>query len=155
MKRVPLGQVLSATAVVLSLGFVGYELRQNAAVARGAAYQAFVTELNDIYSVVNSDAEYLEMSMRIFSSEDPGRAEFERLARFKLTINLLASLRLYESLHLQVEEGVLPPESLRLMSGSDWDNRFTLETWPNIRRNFGDRFVEHFEEVSGFSEADS
>ena len=47
MDRKSVGQILATGSVVLSLVFVGYELRQSKAVARMAAYHDFMAGINE------------------------------------------------------------------------------------------------------------
>ncbi len=49
-----IGQTISAVAVVLSLIYVGLQIKQNTTTTQAASAQAYATDINDIVGLINS-----------------------------------------------------------------------------------------------------
>ena len=147
--RISLGQVLAAASVVLSLLFVAYEIRQNTAVARIAAAQAFTQHIIDLNQVLIAD-DMSELNSRIL--EGAVRSEFTPSERFKLDMAMLSLLRVWESSYRGVEAGILDREVLDPIGGagpSPFGVAYFLESWPNYRGAFTEDFASYFEEQRG------
>lgn len=61
--------ILSAAAVVLSLAFVGYEIRQNTAMMRGATMQSISDTYVDYVTAIGADPELAELFRRFHAGE--------------------------------------------------------------------------------------
>ena len=104
-----LGQLLAAAGVVVSLIFVGYEIRQNTAVARSAAAQAFTQQIIDINAIIVS-GDMPQINARLEAGGK--RADFTPEEQFILDINLISLVRVWESLFRSVQEGIVEQELL-------------------------------------------
>ena len=139
-----IAEAIGVLALVLSLVFVGLEIRQNNSIARAAAYQ----------SIGITTA---EMWMNIAFEEDAARAAWltpiDSLDAMGWVIQngvWTAWTRMTETLLLQVEQGLLPQDALdRLGYGSFNqvlnDPQFAC-LWPGIKRSLAASTVAFIEE---------
>ena len=137
--------VVGVLGIVLSLIFVGYEVRQNTKVARAEAYRAFVGEVNDWYALA-SEPEFNDLFERL---NQEGLGSLTGPERNPLFLNTMIIFRVYEGLHKEVGEGVLDESALMLLSRSAWDWSWMQELWPEISRNLTPDFVSYAEAVHG------
>jgi hypothetical protein len=74
--RLSLQQAVAALSVVLSLVFVGYEIRQNTQVARGAAVEASIDQTRYTWVVVSTvritENRFRQMQMGVIDDGDLG-----------------------------------------------------------------------------------
>ena len=70
-RRKGMRDTLAAVGVVLSLIFVGYELRQNTQVARAAAVQAIADQSLEVILAWTSDAESLRLLRHVLDGATP------------------------------------------------------------------------------------
>jgi hypothetical protein len=139
------GQIFAAAGVVVSLMFVGYEIRQNTAVARAAAAQAFTQQLIDINAIIVS-GDMPQINTRLESGET--RSRFTPEERFVLDINLISLVRVWESLFRSVQEGIIEQDLLEPMARRGQNPFFTpyfTESWSRYRSTFSEDFVAYFE----------
>jgi hypothetical protein len=55
-----IAELVGITAIVVSLGFVGYELRQSTAIARSDAYSSFSSQFLDLATSAAMDSSSLQ-----------------------------------------------------------------------------------------------
>jgi hypothetical protein len=104
-KRAPIiAQVLSASAVVLGLVFVGYELRQNTAIMRGATMQAISDKYVD-YVTTLVESVPADLMRRVHSGETT--ENFTPLENTQINILLNAFVQMLENSFLQHREGLV------------------------------------------------
>lgn len=140
-----LGQLLAAAGVVVSLTFVGYEIRQNTAVARSSAAQAFTQQIIDINAIIVS-GDMPKFNTRLMSGK--GRSDFTPEEQFILDINLISLVRVWESLFRSVQEGIVEQELLEPMAKRGQTPFFTTyftQSWPIYKDTFSEDFVTYFE----------
>ena len=99
-----IAQVLSASAVVLSLVFVGYELRQNTAMMRGSTMQAISDKYVD-YVTALVDPVPADLMRRVHSGETT--ENFKPLENTQITIMFNAFVQMLENSFLQHREGLV------------------------------------------------
>jgi hypothetical protein len=104
-----LGELAAAIAVVISLIFVGFEIRQNSTIVQSAAAQAVHVNFANWYTAAQSDPVLLELStkgMRDYSSlSETEKAQF--IAMF------MAFCSHMQDAFLKLREGSLSPELFR------------------------------------------
>lgn len=145
MNRRAVGQALAAGSVVLSLIFVGYEIRQSTSVARQEAYYAFMQALNDnSYSLAN-DAELAEIIARAVDGEP--RSSFSTAERLRIEVSWMALLRAWEALYQSRDQGIADDRYFgNLAEGmGPYDNPYFEEWWPTARVTLSEEFAEFFE----------
>ena len=140
----PISQILAVVSVVVSLLYVGFELRQNTAVARSDAYNVNASRLSEILTSVATDQ---RLSMLVSQVED-GKlpVEFSPEDQISIRYLLTAGVRNIEGQYRSVKEGVLP--SSLIVSGPDMplaDNDFFRSTWPTAKLKYSSDFIEYFE----------
>lgn len=144
-----ISQLVAGAGVVLSLIFVGYEIRQNTAVARMAAAQAFTQEIIDINAIIVS-GDMPSLNTRLAAGDS--RSEFTAKEQFVLDINLISLVRVWESLYISVQAGIVDEEMLHPMAERGVTPFFTpyfTESWPNYKSVFTEDFVAYFESRLG------
>jgi len=92
------GAYLSAAAVVLSLIFVGLEVRNNTVAARGATMQAISDASTTFFLTISLDKDFAELVVRIFDGET--KADFSPIENQQLVQNIGAFMRGLENTYL-------------------------------------------------------
>ena len=137
-------QTIAATGVIASLAFVGMQIRQSNIQARSAAYQAIGIATSEFHrgfdarmNRLATESEYPEAVKR-WTLED-----WERWERM-----LSADLRMLETVLLQVDQGLLPPDAITRL-GYNWgpilNNPAFACLWPDLRIGVGPsvrKFIE-------------
>jgi len=157
MRRIQWKELVAALGVVLSLLFVGYQIRQNTLVARGQTRQNLAT-LNQQWLILQSqDAEFHELWRRAWiasdttlSSSDSARANFM----------MLLNLRRLENVYFQFSEGLVDESALRSYGLqpsaailSVYRGPRFRAYWEKTRESFHPGFVRFFEENVGLRTA--
>ena len=145
MERKTIGQMLAAASVVMSLLFVGYEIRQNTAVARTAAAQAFTQQIIDLNAILVAEG-YPALNTRM--AEGALRADFNSDDQMRIDVTVMSLLRIWESLFRAVEVGIVDEELLNPIGGagpSPFDYPHFIESWPFYRSGFTEDFAAYFE----------
>jgi len=139
-----LRQTATAAGVILSLGFVGMQIRESNRQARAAAYQAIGISTAEFHrsftprmNRLATESEYPEAIKR-WTLED-----WETVERA-----YTADLRMLETILLQVEQGLLPSDATSRL-GYHWgpilSNPAMACLWPELRTNLGPsvrKFIE-------------
>lgn len=139
-------EFIGVLGVIVSLAFVGWEIRQNTKVAKAEAYRSFMSELNQAYSAFN-DSSFAAFQVRV---ADLRVSDLSSVDYMRLFGSFMVLMRTYEGLHKQVVEGVLDESALLLLSQSDWNLPIWKDIWPNISRNLTPDFKEYFERAHGY-----
>ena len=102
-----IGEVIAVVGVVLSLLFVGLQLRQSAIVSRASAYQDLGIAMAEGWRLRASNPALNDIVARA-GSADPdvwsGLTDSESLQARAFTLSFL---RIYQSAYLEVQEGLL------------------------------------------------
>ena len=143
-------ELFTAIGVVLSLLFVGFEIRQNTAVARAQSRNEIASLSQEWLLVLSQDAA-LNHAYRTYWS-DGNIAELTDTdvsqARFFMTALVIR----LEATYLNYEEGLLPEEALRsygMGAPVFASSRFRNEFWPELRAEFNAEFVRFAESEWG------
>ncbi len=137
-------QILAVLSVIISLLFVGYEIRQNTAVARSDAYNVNASRLTELLTNIANDQ---RLSLLIAQIEDGMLPEdFSREDQISIRYILTAAVRNTEGVYRSAKEGVLPDSLIE--SGPNVpiaDNDFFRSTWPTAKNKYSTDFIEYFE----------
>ena len=143
-------ELVTTIGVVFSLLFVGFEIRQNTAVARAQSRNEIASLSQEWLLVLSQDAA-LNHAYRTYWS-DGNIAELTDTdvsqARFFMTALVIR----LEATYLNYEEGLLPEEALRSygMGAQVFaSSRFRNEFWPELRAEFNAEFVRFAESEWG------
>ena len=114
-KRAPVvAQVISASAVVLGLVFVGFELRQNTAMMRGSTMQAISDKYVD-YVTALVDPVPADLMRRVHSGETT--ADFTPIENTQISILFNGFVQMLENSFHQHREGLV---SEAVFDGYGW-----------------------------------
>ena len=138
-----IGEFVSGIAVVVSLVYVGLQVRYNTAAIRASSAQAFADSINGVNFVAAGDQPRVA---RLVFEEPDSMSEDERVSAEFMT---LATCRSFESALLQAELGAFDAQtidmvrlSLRRLFATD----FYREWWDRQQFPFTDRFVRFVED---------
>jgi hypothetical protein len=136
-------EVLGLVAVAVSLVFVGFEVRQNTIANRAAAYQEHGSHLSNQWFALAQDP---ALARIMFTGEDKWDA-LNEAEKAQLTYAYIAIFRSYETILLQVEEGLLDQDAMdRLGWGEAFKPGYQAQMlWPDISRYLNPNIREHLE----------
>ena len=141
--RISVPNLLSATAVVLSLLFVGFEIRQNTAAQRSATIEGIASQRIEFNTATWSDDRMPGLLRRLRQgavSADFTPDETEK----QLRTWCITYLRIQESAHRQVVVGVIGEDDYNI-SGPLFGFPFLKEQWPTLQLNFEQAFIDFLE----------
>ena len=136
-------EILGLVAVAVSLVFVGFEVRQNTIAGRAAAYQEHGSHLANQWLTLAQDPALT----RLFIADEDNWHELTELEKAQLTYIWVVSFRNYETILLQVEEGLLDQDAMeRLGWGEVFKPGYQAEMlWPDIVKYLSPHMREHLE----------
>ena len=141
-------EAVGIAAVIVSLVFVGLEVRQSAVATRGATQQALADSARQASAALAADKETAELTLRFLSADD--WSGFSDVERFRMVLLFTSMLRVYEDAHYQWSEGNLAPE---LWTGWDVSMRGSApmpgiaKYWDERRDYFNEGFRLYYEEL--------
>ena len=141
-----LRETLGFLVVVASMVFVGLEIRQNTVAARSAAYQAIGIATASAFDNMAHDRQFLISTRKEAAAMDT--ADWLQLGNKATTF-----ARLGETVLLQVEQGLLPPDAIERLGYAGWKTVFddprnpkNACLWPLIRPGVSEAFRQFVEE---------
>ena len=137
------GETVVVVGVVLSLVFVGFELQASRVASRAAAYQELGIAVADVWMARAQDRELSDALGRF----DADSTEISRSDLILVLSFTVANLRLFETVYLQVEQGLLEEEAMDALGWSGFaQSRLLRQTWPYVRRIVSPAFATYLEE---------
>ncbi len=137
-------QTVAAAGVIISMAFVGMQIRQSNIQARAAAYQAIGIATAEFHRGFNAHMNRLATesgypeAVKRWTHED-----WETMERI-----YTADLRMLETILLQAEQGLLPPDAMARL-GYHWGPVLSSPAmaclWPELRTQVGSsvrKFIE-------------
>ncbi len=137
-------EAVGLVAIVASLIFLGLEIRQSNVQARAAAYQAIGIAIAAAFDNEAHDRPFSILRQK--EADDMDATDWQQFAA-KMT----GMARLGETVLLQVEQGLLPPDALERLGFRGWMEIFEVEDpkvaciWPLIRPGVSSSFREFVE----------
>ena len=137
-------ELVGIGCVVLSLMFVGYEIRQNTNVARSTAYQEFHLNFSDWNLSTGTNEVLLEV---IEKTRVSGTIEnLNASEQFTLFRYYTSTLRLWAGLYYPVQAGILPESTLDAIGrGGLFRNSVFVELWPRLKISLDVSYVQFIE----------
>ena len=125
-------RALSALGVILSLVFVGFEVRQNTMATRGATMQAMSDAQSGLMANLALDEGLVELIARVF--EDSTREDFTTAEYIQLNILMQAYVRQLENTYIQHREGLVSDVVFETFGWQDpiYATPFFAEWWDNL-----------------------
>ena len=143
-------ELIATVGVLVSLIFVGLELRQSTLVARAQARSELATLDQDWLLVLGQDPATTRAWRVYWYDDDLG--SLSPVEESQAYYMMIAMVRRLEATYFHHQEGLIPREALAnygMGSGVFGSPRFRTEFWPAIRENFDPDFVIFFESVQG------
>jgi len=143
-------ELLATVGVLVSLIFVGLELRQTTSVARAQARSELATLDQEWLLVLGQDPETTRAWRVYWYDDDLG--SLSHVEESQAYYMMIAMVRRLETTYFHHQQGLIPREALAnygMGSGVFKGVRFRTEFWPTIRENFDPEFVSFFESVQG------
>lgn len=146
-----IGEGIGVIGVVLSLVFVGTEIRQNTLASRAQARQELAAQNWDFLLRLAEDDELAELWSREWTTEFLDGLSPE--SAFKASLSAIALLTRLEGVYLQTAEGLLDEEALSGygMIQPRFEDPGFRALWGRVRDTFNPRFRDYFEELHGYS----
>jgi len=142
-----LGEVVAVLGIVLSLIFVGFELRQSTIAARSAAFQeiGIATAQGWLERSLNRE---LSDTMLKANSAPGAYYDLSDSDRALVRAWLLSYIRLSETIYLQIEQGLLAEGAFDTLGYGDgtFGNIVMEAAWPNMRPLITSGFAEYVEQ---------
>ena len=138
---------LGFLAVVASMVFVGWEIRQNTTATKAAAIQAMSAQTAEYLTAWTTDEYIPDLLLR--ASEGGLPEDFTASENQRMLLAYVTALRAYESRVLQVQLGILDEDMFEVMAGSgDFYRRPWLKAaWgPRIESTLSSEFAAFFKE---------
>ena len=138
-----IAEIVASIAVVVSLLFVAFSIKQNTAAVQ-AANENFLYELQHRrLGETTTDGELASIIVKFDAKEPLTDVETVRYSSWAVQ-----DLSMWEIAYLRHKEGLLPSEQWEA-----WDRTwatgvpksFPEKWWPTIKHQFGDEFVRHVE----------
>jgi len=102
-----IGELVAAIAVVISLVFVGFQVRDNTIASEAATYQETIAYDMDLLLTVGSDADIARIFFAFIN--DPDSLDEDEFLQGRTLLS--ASIRNFENLYVQHEAGMLSNEA--------------------------------------------
>jgi len=143
-------ELIATVGVLVSLIFVGLELRQNTSVARAQARSELAALDQEWLLILGQDPAATRAWRAYWYDDDLG--PLSPVEEGQAYYMMIAMVRRLETTYFHHQEGLIPREALAtygMGSGVFESRRFRTEFWPAIRENFDPAFVNFFESVQG------
>jgi len=141
-----IAEIVGISTVVLSLIFVGVELRQSTIASRAAAYQELGFAATEYWYLMANNRELNDMFWRVGSEGSENYHSLSDSDRQLLLSLTIGSIRRYETVWLQVEQGLLQPEALDSFGYEGFRNSGQLRImWCDVRGTVTQSFATYLE----------
>ena len=141
------GQILAALGVIVSLVYVGRQLKLTNAMSRSMVRQSMGGQMNDFVMSVASSPELAQAVAKMLY-EGPVRDDVTPVERVQLASCYGAILDRLWFAYEQQKDGILSPEEVDAVyrPGNIWmTTPFLASSWPNLKAAWPPDFVEWFE----------
>ena len=148
--------LLGSAAVVAGLVFVGVEIRQSTIAAKAVAYQELGLATAAVWADLSQDPEALRVNVIMTTTGRTGPVPYPGLdGALRVGANMMAWFRIAETVHLQVEQGLLPDDAMeRLGYATSFDSPVASCAWPIARDAVGPQFRAYLEQNFDFARYD-
>ena len=147
--KIDLPQLVATVGVILSLMFVGYEVRQNTQVARAAAVQSTIEQIVEWGTQSASNPEM--MRIMAFLNNGGRYAELSATDQALYGWTVGQTVRIMENRFRQMQLGVISAEDIGIGGGTSnpawFRSRHFLDWWTSIdrTRSWAPDYLEFFE----------
>ena len=148
-ERLGIERILAATGVIISLLFVGYEIRQNTQVARATAVQEINNQIIEWATEAAHDPEWVRVITALYGGKKFSELSPEDRTRYNWVV--AQTVRLMESRYRLLQLGVIDEADLGVGGGTSnpawFQSAHFLEWWQSADReqSWSPDFLEFFE----------
>lgn len=140
------GEAVGLLGVVASLVFVGLELRQSRIAARAAAYQELGIAVADNWMARANNRELNDLVLLAMSADSATWADLGASDAYLLRSYVIANVRLYETVYLQVQQRLLDADALEYLGWAHLlDSKLLQRMWPQVRSAVTPGFASYLE----------
>ena len=143
-----IGEIVGATAVVLSLFYVGLQVRQSATAVRGQTYESLSASAIDVTMQMTADMD-LSLAMRSAMLGEEVHSDQD----FRVGVTIHCYTRIAATAHYQHELGLLDGEQLKNLTATNvvhLSSPIGKRYWNSNKQLFSRSFVSYIEqEMSG------
>ncbi len=133
--------------VVASLVFVGLELRQSRIAARAAAYQELGIAVADNWMDRADNRELNDLVFLAMYADSATWAGISDSDAYLLRSYVVANVRLYETVYLQVQQHLLDAEALENLGWTHlMDSKLLERTWSQVKPAVTPGFARYLED---------
>ena len=140
-------ETLAALGVIASMVFVGLEIKQSNVQARAAAFQEIGLATSDAWRTMAFDREANGLMLMAFDSSRWG--EMDETDWQQMSSLLTSVMRLWETLYLQVEEGLLPEDAMQRLGYAIDPHVYFQDSfdrlWEEVRPRLDPEFIAYIE----------
>ena len=138
-------EIATTVGVIISLVFVGLEIRQNTRAVQGATIEALAAQSIEFVTAWSTDDVMPGLLGQIRDGALPEDLSEDELSRVRLAY--ITGLRSYESRYWQFRLGILDEQAFEMLAGNAafWRTPMFRAVWPSVRIQIGDEFAEFFE----------
>ena len=118
MKKLDYGQTVSVLAnigVIAGILFLGFEIRQNTLISRGAAVQSIAEQVNDWQVEMASNENWIRI--QVFLNSGGKYAELSEEDRVRYLYVVTPTVRIMENRYRQVQLGIIDSSELEVGGG--------------------------------------
>ncbi len=142
-------ELFAAAGIILSLVFVGFEIRQNTAIARGQARQELAT-LNQDFMQLLAEPEIGSIWYQAWELESglEMKNELSDEETFRARVLMVITLRRFENVFFQYQEGLIDENALGnygLQRSRTYKSLRFKGFWATVREGYDPDFVQYFE----------
>ncbi len=142
-------ETLGFLAVIASLVFVGMEIRGNTITARAAAYQELGIISVENWKELQHDPAFAQLI--VAANDSTQWDQIDEAGWFQLRAGVMVGMRGWETLRLQVQTGLLPPEALERFGYGRNYWPYLHRMWPEVRANLSEGFATYVEQQFGIA----
>lgn len=137
-------EIAGVLAVVVSLVFVGLELRQTTSAVRAASFQSMTSDAHNL-NMARAGSPELNLALRLWLEDADSLTVDQDNAAWAWEFTVL---RHFENVHRQAELGLLPLEDVdrRLELHSNFDSPRFAARWARARVGFSPSFVAYLDD---------
>ena len=137
-------ELIGFISIIASLGFVGFEIRQNTRAVRGATNIAISNQVMDMALEIASN-ERLGKLVGLMLEDNIKSEDLNPEDRTSAQMTIYAGLRRIENVFLQVEDGILDARAFDRVGMAFYRSNVARDTWDIYGRFFDKDFIPYFE----------
>jgi hypothetical protein len=146
-----LGEIAGALAVVVSLVYVGRQVRLSNALARAEAYRVVSLRTSELLSGWATDEAFLPVVRSGIFERATRLSDLTPDEQTKALLHYAAGVRIFETIHRQVEAGMLGPDAYEIFGGLMFRTPLFEDAWTRLKGAYAEDFAGVMEERFGVS----